>query len=145
MEDPFASIDEMIRRLRRQIERIFESMEEQYSYFERLFEERMRAAKTGTMEPLISIQDLGDKLAIVIEMPGTVGSTVNVKLYEDRVVVEGVVDEKVMRDAMGDLIWSRSLSRFKGEYSLPARVDISRAETRRRGSRIIIVAPKKEY
>ena len=140
--DPF--FDEELRRMRRRIEELHRIAEAYMARMEALFEERLRELSDGATSPLVSFQDLGDRLAIIVDLPGAKPGSLSIQLTEDTLYIEGVIDERVVREALGDVVWARSVRRFRGAYRLPVRVDPSRAEKTMRGSTLVIIAPKKE-
>jgi len=151
--DGYDEIDSMIRYMLKRMRELAKSMgfsmfEEPFYYIdESLFEKKVRDLHQGTLEPYITFIDRGDHLLIVVDIPGMKEGTLDLRLYEDRIVVDAEADEKIVREAFGEYVWARryfSSRRFHAEYSLPVRIDPGRARTERRGKTILIYAPKKD-
>lgn len=141
-EDVFSLAEEMRRLIERRMREIAEAIQSEYISMERLFEERMKMLASGVIEPLVSIIDEGDHYVIVVEAPG-VKSDLDIRFEPRRIIIEGYVDEKFVESAFGDMVWARSIRKVKGEYVLPEEIDIEGITVERKGSMIIIRAPKK--
>ena len=141
--DPLEEFSQTLRELRRRIGLMLGEMMEYSEYVASLFEERVESLRQGYTEPLVSFQDLGDKLAIIVDLPGAKGGTTTIQLGENTLSIESVVDERIVREALWDSLAARSVRRFRGVYRLPCKVDPSRAERIQRGSTLVILAPKK--
>jgi HSP20 family molecular chaperone IbpA len=143
--DPFEEVDFILKRLMRRMEEFRRMVEESFLAEEELFERRIRELSEGETEPLISVNDFGDRFVIIVDMPGVEGSSVEIKFEDNgrKLIVEGSLNQEVAREALGDAIWASRVSRFRGVYTLPEPVDLHRISVERRGSTVIIIAPKK--
>ncbi len=135
---------ELLRRLYRELEDIVSQIEKVYreEALEDVFYERTKLYSEGAIEPLISIVDAGENLKIIIELPGAKESTIDVKVYEEKVEITASLDEKFVRETLGDYMWARNIKRFQGTYRLPSRIDVSKIKVEKKGTRIILTAPK---
>ena len=151
--DPFSESRRRLRDLFREALRRMEEIEaEMMETIERMMEEvrdleammdyRVSELERGEMEPLVSMIDRGSHILMVIEMPGAVGDTVEVIVKEDEVSVSAEISEEAVA-SLGWAYWARKgKARFRGSYRLPFRVDPSRVEVKRMGSRVLIRIPK---
>ncbi|MEB3788438.1 MAG: Hsp20/alpha crystallin family protein [Desulfurococcales archaeon] len=139
--DPF---EEMLRRIYREFQNIIDQIERVYDEeaLEDVFYERTRQYSKGSIEPIISIMDMGDSVRIIIDLPGAKESTIDVRVYEDYIHVTASIDERMIKDAFPELSWAHKIRRFEGRYRLPARIDVRRIKMEKKGSRIILTAPK---
>lgn len=151
--DPF---EEMRRRIYRTLRDVMESFEREFEEmesmmeevlaeareWEKILEESVEELREGYMRPLSTIIDRGDKILLLVEIPGVREETIEVIITEDRVRVEAKLDEEKLRRALGRRAYLRRLSIARGEYKLPQPVDPSRVKVERRGSKIYIWIPK---
>ena len=140
----------LLRHMMRSIEEMMASMEsmmESYMYsaylqLEELERRRLENMASGVIEPLFSVIDVGDKIVIIIDMPGAVEGGIDIFLGEDSVRVDARIREEIARRAFSGTFFSVRASQYKGEFKLPYRIDPKGASVERRGSRVIITAPK---
>ncbi|MCE4615944.1 MAG: Hsp20/alpha crystallin family protein [Aeropyrum sp.] len=136
----------MYRRLR-EADEIFSSMFRGFRGFgedlESLLESRLREFKHSTLEPIVSFNEEGDRLVILIDLPGVKKDSVNVMILEDRLEVSARVEEKVVRRALGSLSERFTFTEYRGVYGLPVPVDPKTAKVRMRGSTLVVEVEKK--
>jgi len=151
--DPFEEMRRRIYRTLRDAMRSFErELEEMESLveealtesreWERMLEEWEEEVREGYTTPLYTLIDRGDKLLLVVEVPGARHETVEVIVTEREVRVEAKLDEEKLRRALGARAYTRRIATLRGQYRLPQPVDPSRVKVEKRGSRVYIWIPK---
>ncbi|BAA79012.2 small heat shock protein [Aeropyrum pernix K1] len=111
--------------------------------FEELLEQRLQEFQGEGIEPIVSVDDLGDRLRILIDLPGMDRESLNIVVLEDRVEISARIREHVVKRALGSLSEKFSFREYRGVYRLPAPVDPRSVRIRTRGSLIIVEADKK--
>ncbi len=145
-EDPMDILMRMLRRARMIEERLaslagslwWEYWGESTS---RLMEEVETTLRDGVIEPLFRVEDLGDVLAIIVDLAGA-GDEVNVRVYRDRVEVEAELRREAVEAVTGYTVWRGAVRRYKGSITLPHPVDPSTARYERRQGLLIIYVDK---
>ncbi len=141
----YKAIRDSMKSFERELEEIESIVEEtliETREWERILEERLEEIYGGYTSPLTTLIDKGDKLLLIVEVPGVKQETVEVVITERTVKVEAKLDEEKIRRALGNLAYAKRLTTMKGEYRLPQPVDPSKVKVERKGSKIYIWIPK---
>ncbi len=127
--DPF----EEIRRLHEYIDRMFGDM------FTRVREQDLMV----TRAPLVDLVDEGDKFRIVAEIPGVDKEDLDVRVYEDSVVIRA--EKKLGKEEKGKnyYVRERGYTAYYRTIALPEPVIPENAEASYRNGVLEIVLPKK--
>lgn len=141
----YKTLRDVMRSFEREIEEIESLMEETLAEareWERMLEEREEELRGGYMSPLSTLIDRGDKLLLIVEVPGARHETVEVIVTEKTIRVEAKIDEEKLRKALGEKAYTRKISVMRGEYRLPHPVNPSKVKVERRGTKVYIWIPK---
>lgn len=111
--------------------------------FEELLESRLREFRESVLEPMVGFYDEGDRIRIVVDLPGVKRDSIDIIVLEDRLEISAKVEEKTVRRALGSLSERFSFREYRGVYTLPTRVDPSTARVATRGSTVVIEVRKK--
>ena len=105
------------------------------------FEEVEEEVREGVLRPLFQVHDLGDEVAIAVDLAGA-GDDVRVKVYEDRVEVEAGLRREFLERGPGYASWRGSEARYRAVIPLGERVDPSTARYERRRGLVVIFVRK---
>lgn len=145
-EDPIDILIRMLRRAR-MIEKRIASLAGSlwWEYWgeaaERLMEEVESSMREGVVEPLFRVEDLGDELAILIDLAGA-GDDVTVRVYRDRVEVEAELRREAVEATVGREAWRAVARRYRASITLPHPVDPSTARYEKRRGLLVIYVKK---
>ncbi|MFP3319182.1 MAG: Hsp20/alpha crystallin family protein [Acidilobus sp.] len=133
VRDVMSEFDEMEAWLRSMMDELEETIRP-----ENLLDERLSELRRGALKPLASIYDAGSELVITIDLPGSDARTIDIKVSPNSVRVEASVRSELVRRAFGETYWARNISKYEGEYALPATVDPSTARVSVRSGMVVI-------
>jgi Molecular chaperone (small heat shock protein) len=145
MRRMYKAVRDTMRDFEREFEEIERMMEEtlvEAKEWERMLEESEDELRGGYTRPLSTMIDRGDKILLIVEVPGARQETVEIIITENTIKVEAKLDEERVRRALRSLSYARRLTSMKGEYKLPYPVDPSKVKVERRGSKVYIWIPK---
>ncbi len=150
--DPFKVIEDMIRNMRRRMQETERMMNEllrdllgSESTFETSYKRAISTIESGQTEPLASIYEEGDYVIIAISVPGARRESIDVRVFEDKVEVEASLDVNKFSRAWGSTFRYTSISKYKGTYPLPNRVDPSTARYEIKGDIVLIKVKKSNF
>jgi len=142
--DPFEELEREVERLFRRLRALEQAVYGELGlpgvWPENMTYRVLREVAGGILEPMVEVYELGDEIVMVVDMPGVRPETVEVQVYEDRVVVRAEADEKLVEEAFGGRWMVRRTARYEGEFSLPARIDPDSVRLEWRGSALLIRA-----
>ncbi|BAN89547.1 Hsp20/alpha crystallin family protein [Aeropyrum camini] len=111
--------------------------------FEELLEKRLQEFRGEGIEPIVSLHDLGDRIRILIDLPGMDRESLSIVVLEDRIEIRARLREHIVRRALGSLSEKYSFREYRGVYKLPAPVEPRSVKISTRGSLIVVEAEKK--
>ncbi len=132
--DPFSEI----RRLQEYIDRMFDD-------FLRSGDFRMggSAAEVSFRAPPVDVIDEGDKIRVVAEIPGVSKENLDVRVFEDSVVIRAERKAEMDERSGNYYVRERSYSTYYRTVALPAPVIPEKAEATYRNGVLEIVLPKR--
>ncbi len=133
MRDILSGMDEM--------EAWFQSMfDELESEFEhgRLLDDTLSDLKRGVLRPLVSFNDLGQELMILVDLPGSDLEHASIDLTPTSISVRANIRSEFVNRAFGQASWARRVSMYEGEYQLPCPVDPNTAKVNKKNGLIVI-------
>ncbi len=95
----------------------------------------------GVAKPLFTVEDLGDKIVVVVDLAGA-GDDVTVTVNPDSVTVEASIRREAYEAALGYHAWHAAARKYRATIRLPAPVDPSTARYERRKGLLIITVDK---
>ncbi|GAB6147974.1 Hsp20/alpha crystallin family protein [Stetteria hydrogenophila] len=140
-EDPLDVLSRLLRNARVMERRLTEIIEDYWGFTGKLLEEVETALREGVIEPLFRVEDLGDWIAVVVDLAGA-GDQVDVRVYRDRVEVEASLRREAVEEAVTHVAWRGAIKRYKATITLPHPVDPSTARYERRRGLLVIYARK---
>ncbi len=134
--------------LRRRLERLRERIEREIDRALTEMEEVMRPSWSpeGKLQPLYTVYEYPDRYVLLVDLAAADADTINVKILEDRIVVEAKLEREVSFSDLYGTSFGQELvfSSYHHEIPLPPDADPSKAHYRvRRGKIVEIVIPKK--
>ncbi len=121
------------------IERVaLDALRELEEVHESIYNSRLREIAEGELEPLYQLFDMGDEIAIVVDISGVNYETIDVRVYEDHVEVSAEIKREETEETRTARSWSYHASRYHGVITLPVRVDPATARVEKRGSVAVI-------
>ncbi|NPA76180.1 MAG: Hsp20/alpha crystallin family protein [Candidatus Diapherotrites archaeon] len=119
-----------------------------HEYLDRVFEDFMRAPVTsaqdvGFVAPPVDVVDEGDKIRIVAEIPGVNKEDLDVRVYDDSVVIRAERKSDREQSDRGYYIRERSYSTYYRTIALPAPVVPEKAEATYRNGVLELILPKR--
>lgn len=127
--DPF----EEIRRIQREMDRLFRDLMSGYMSMERFRSYR---------EPTTDVIDAGDKIVVVMELPGVRKEDIDIRVLENRLIVSAERKEEERIEREGYLRKERYFGKFHIEIPLPTRVVPEKTRARYANGVLEIELPK---
>ncbi len=126
----------------------FEEIRRLHEYIDRMFEDMMRVPVSYSNEmtfraPPVDVVDEGDKIRVVAEIPGVDKDDLDVRVFEDSVVIRAERKNEKERKDKGYYLKERSYSSYYRTIALPAPVIPEEAEATYRNGVLELVLPKK--
>ncbi len=143
--DEFREIERVFKEIENYISRrIREAMDELYGEIHSLSSMfRPMWSHRGYLEPLYTVKDLGDEIAIYIDLPYSEEGTIDVNFVDDRrVAIRAKLKRDVSFSDWSTRFSSTRFSEYRTVIELPARVDPSRARVRVRRGVVEVLVPK---
>ena len=104
-------------------------------------EEAEEEVREGVLRPLFQVHDLGDEVAIAVDLAGA-GDDVKVKVYEDKVEVEASLRREFLERGPGYASWHGAEARYRAAIPLGEPVDPATARYERRQGLVVIFVRK---
>jgi HSP20 family protein len=137
-------IDEIRRRIRREMERLEREMEEMFSEAERIFghEEPMWDA-SGRLEPLYSVYEAPDAYIFRFDLAGADLGTLQVEARGRRLLISCKLQSSVRFEKWGTVQRRVSFQEYRKEILLPPDADPSGMRVRTRDKIVEVIVPRK--
>ncbi len=126
----------------------FEEIRRLHEYIDRMFEDMIRVPVSYSNEmtfraPPVDVVDEGDKIRVVAEIPGVDKEDLDVRVFEDSVVIRAERKHEKERKDKGYYLKERSYSSYYRTIALPSPVIPEKAEATYRNGVLELVLPKK--
>jgi HSP20 family protein len=128
----------------------FEELRRLHEYIDRMFEDMFRSYSTPSFgtevsfrAPPVDVIDEGDKIRVVAEIPGVRKEDLDVRVFEDSVVIRAERKESTEKKDKGYYLRERSYSTYYRTIALPAPVIPEKAEATYTNGVLELVLPKK--
>ena len=126
----------------------FEEIRRLHEYIDRMFEDMMRVPVAPPAEmtfraPPVDVVDEGDKIRVVAEIPGVNKDDLDVRVFEDSVVIRAERKHEKKQNDRGYFLRERSYSSYYRTIALPAPVVPEKAEATYRNGVLELILPKK--
>jgi len=145
MGEEFDEIERMFREIENYIaRRIRESLSEIYSEIHSMSSMlRPMWSHRGYLEPLYTVKDLGDSIAIYIDLPYSEEGTIDVQFLDDRrIAIRAKLKSDVSFSGWSTRFSSTRFSEYRTVIELPARVNPRGARVRVKRGVVEVVVPK---
>ncbi len=137
-------IDEIRRRIRREMERIEREFEETFRELWETFgpEEQPMWDSSGMLEPLYSIYEAEDAYIIRVDLAGGDTSTLHVEAHGNTLTLTCKLERSIRFERWGTVHREISFHQYRKTIRLPPDADVSRLSYRVRGKIVEIIVPK---
>ncbi len=136
-------IDEIRRRIRREMERLEREIEEMFSEAERIFghEEPMWDA-SGRLEPLYSVYETPEAYILRFDLAGADLGTLQVEVRDRRLIISCRLQSKVRFEKWGTVQRHVSFQEYRKVVTLPPDADPAGMKVRTRDKIVEVIIPK---
>ena len=117
---------------------VLDAVRELEEIHESIYNSRLREIAEGELEPLYQVFDMGEEVAIVVDISGVNYETIDVRVYEDHLEISAEIKREEVEETRAARSWSYHASRYHGVITLPALVDPATARVEKRGSVVVI-------
>mgnify|MGYP000483420068 CR=1 FL=1 len=125
-----------IERMRRRIERMISEFYEE-------FEKPMWDFETRSLEPLVSVKELEDKIIVIADLPCVDKNNIRIYATEDTLTIEAALKETYKFERLGITRREATFEYFRKVIQLPAPVIPERAKAKFRKGILEVILPKK--
>lgn len=100
---------------------------------------------TASFNPVVELDDKGDEVVVVAELPGFDEKDVHIDIMDNRLVMRG--SKKMEHEERGDNFYrvAKGVTEFTRMLPLPPGIDVQRANAKLKNGVLRVVLPKSEH